>query len=958
MQKLSDGTNNLTEITAYYQNSRGLCTKQKEFFSSAASYDYDLVILTETWLKDWIFDAEYFTNSYSVYRKDRDLRRGGGVLIATKNDKLSSEELVLAGTEKLEYVCVKASTKLHNIYVYCAYIPPNSPSDLYKSHLAAIHSIATDPDDVLLIVGDFNLPKVQWSIDDDDQNVLIPTVLEPAFAADYINGLMSIGVHQINNIRNKNDKLLDLIFTNDITNISIDHAKPLTKVDAYHPPILATFEWHGKSNDPKNNTTRAFNFKRGNYLDMNTYLSNIDFVELFRGKSLDEKVDVLHSILNEAIKLFVPTYVVKSYGNCPWNNKQLQSLKNKKNKAWKKFKRTGDKEQFDVAFDKFDKLNTELYIAYVEKMKLSLKTDPSMFWNYVNSLKNTNNQPKTMRLADKKTSSEPEQANLFADFFGSNYSAASTITEPSQLPENTANFMFDLVFVMVEMTKVNTKKGVGPDGIHPMVLKHCSPSLAEPLTELFNDSLRLGVFPKDWKRSSVTPIFKKGARSDIANYRCIAKLPTIAKFFEHLVNVKLWDIVRDNITPQQHGFMKGRSSASNLSEFIYFVRNGLNYKAQVDVLYTDFSKAFDRVDHNALIQKLRAFNLPQNLLSWLESYLANRVQFVKFGTSISDDFKASSGVPQGSHLGPTLFLLFINDIIEKLPPDVMILLYADDLKIAKVIKTQQDTELLQTAIDKLKLWCDTNNLHLNLDKCAVLTISNSRNKLLIDYTYGDHTFKRVNEHKDLGVLIDNKLSFAKHIDMITSKATAALGFVKRFCYDITDISTLKSLYFALVQSHLDYCNVVWLPFHKVHKDKIESIQKQFTMFARKEYPTEQNQYKITSYKRRLEDLNMISLRRRRVNSSLTHIYDIINGTANCPLVRENVSFNQERTRRNSERIKVTDKNMKISLDVPIVQMCKMANTVSDLFVSSTSRTNFISSVRSTPDDTFKTFLEI
>lgn len=325
---------------------------------------------------------------------------------------------------------------------------------------------------------------------------------------------------------------------------------------------------------------------------------------------------------------------------------------------------------------------------------------------------------------------------------------------------------------------------------------------------------------------------------------------------------------------------------------------------------------------------------------------------------ISKDFSASSGVPQGSHLGPTLFLLFINDIAELMPQDVNILLYADDIKIAKIIETPQDTEILQLAINRLNTWCEDNSLHLNLDKCVVLTIDRKHQQLLTDYKYGDHIFKRVSEHKDLGVLIDRKLLFTRHIDMVASKATAALGFIKRFCYDISDVATLKSLYYDLSQSHLDYCSAIWSPRYKIHRDKIESIQRHFTMFARKEYRTQQNNFKITSYKQRLAELNMISLRRRRVDTSLTLIYDIINGTTNCPTVRENVTFNPERTRRHTERFKIKDKNMQTELDAPIYKMCATANMVSDLFVSSTTRANFISSVRGVADDKFGSFCSI
>jgi hypothetical protein len=250
----------------------------------------------------------------------------------------------------------------------------------------------------------------------------------------------------------------------------------------------------------------------------------------------------------------------------------------------------------------------------------------------------------------------------------------------------------------------------------------------------------------------------------------------------------------------------------------------------------------------------------------------------------------------------------------------------------------------------LRRWCSVNELHLNLDKCAVLTINKGSKVIQSNYRYGDYDFKRVTEQKDLGVIIDHRLKFAKHIDAITSKATAALGFVKRFCYDITDLQTLKSLYYSLVQSHLEYCSVVWLPFDKIYKDKIESILKQFTMFARKEYPAAANDYKITSYDNRLSDLSMESLDRRRINTSITFIYDIIHGLSNCPSIRDDIAVdNNSRVLRHNEYIKITDKHMRLALKAPLPQMCRNANKVVDIFINSTNRNNFISRIRSSPN---------
>jgi len=218
--------------------------------------------------------------------------------------------------------------------------------------------------------------------------------------------------------------------------------------------------------------------------------------------------------------------------------------------------------------------------------------------------------------------------------------------------------------------------------------------------------------------------------------------------------------------------------------------------AQVDVVYTDFSKAFDRVSHRCLVQKLNEMGVHSSMLSWIGSYLSNRKQYVKMSGSHSRLIDVASGVPQGSHLGPLLFillLLFINDL-ESILKSSKCLMNADDLKVYIG---------LQLSLDALVSWCQRNRLHLNVKKCKTMSFYRKRNPIYFNYSINSTPLDRVTEMRDLGIFFDERMSFNKHIDIIVGKAYSMLGLMKRICYEFTDPLALRSVYFAYVGSHLE-----------------------------------------------------------------------------------------------------------------------------------------------------------
>ena len=401
--------------------------------------------------------------------------------------------------------------------------------------------------------------------------------------------------------------------------------------------------------------------------------------------------------------------------------------------------------------------------------------------------------------------------------------------------------------------------------------------MAEPLALIFNLSIDTGCFPECFKHSTITPIFKAGDRTDVTNYRPISILNSFSKVFEKLVHPILYTHVEPLINANQHGFVKRKSTISNLMSFVDYVAESLDDNIQVDAIYTDFAKAFDKLNIRILLSKLKSFGVTGMVLKWFESYLIDRVQCVKFGGCTSRAIKPCSGIPQGSLLGPLLFVIFINDL-----PDCLRcrnLGFADDFKIFKRIMLRTDCETLQSDLEKLSSWCNTNDMELNISKCSVITFTRKKNVIDFDYSVGGVTLKRVDEIKDLGIILDTKLCFDRHINHIFRRCNKLLGFIYRACSRFRSKESLMFLYNSFVRSLCEYGAVIWNPFYKIYVDKIERIQRKFT---RRLYYA--HKIRKADYEVRLSTLKMQKLSVRRIGIDELYLFKIINGHVTSDLL--------------------------------------------------------------------------
>ena len=389
---------------------------------------------------------------------------------------------------------------------------------------------------------------------------------------------------------------------------------------------------------------------------------------------------------------------------------------------------------------------------------------------------------------------------------------------------------------------------------------------------MFNLSFSLGEVPLTWKRANITPVFKDNAKENVENYRSISLLSILGKCQERIIHRAIYSHVSPFLTDWQHGFVKGRSCTTQLVFTHHMWSKALDAGLQVDAVFLDFAKAFDRVHHKMLLHKLCNFGISGSLLAWCGDYLSNRKQRVVVDGKCSSWLNITSGVPQGSILGPLFFVIFISDLPEVVSQGSTVALYADDCKAFRVVTCPNDQLMFQGDLDGLCTWSQQNRMTFNVKKCKLMRITLKKQPLRSSFILNGNVLEEVDEFRDLGLLTNHHLSWNSHVDAITNKANRILGLLRRTCRGWKDTETLKVLYCTLVRSQVEYGSVVWSPYTSRNVDKLERIQRRGTKFILGKWNL--------SYEERLKCLNLLSLEKRRYLFDVTFLYKALNGYLN------------------------------------------------------------------------------
>jgi hypothetical protein len=754
-------------------------------------------------------------------------------------------------------LCVDLFASIHFRIIVC-YRPPDCQLLDSEEFFRAI-SLLTLIYNPSVVVGDFN---IDYQILTSSLNVSAGTVLL------LNNFLLESSLFCLNNFPTRGNNCLDLVLTNDLSLVqnvfssenfsTSDHCvlnfSILTVVAPCH--FL-----------PK------YDFKNCDWQAANLLIASIDWYELFDTfVHFNELYEFFISFLLLVVHRTTPFIKSRSsYASFP---SCLQKLAAKKHFLWLDRFKKGGREAFEKISRDFPVRCRKLAASH-EKRVLSCGNIKS-FFNYIN--RKIKLRPTINVLCNNEGNlvfDDLSKASLFASYFSSVFSADNghSVHFASRTNLSLEFVNFDVTTVFQAISKLSDKISSTPESIPSYFLRRTAATVCYPLKLIFERSLACAWLPPSWKTAVVTPILKKGSSTLVSNYRPISLTSSVCKVLEILIRdslVNFWDS-QNIFHSSQYGFLHSRSTLSQLLSCSAEWYSNFNRSIQTEIVYVDYAKAFDSVCHSKLLLKLKSYGISGPLLSWLHAFFTSRNFRVKIGNSFSGSFNIQSGVPQGSILGPLLFLIFINDLPDCINSTCK--MFADDVKIYRSLDDPvSDFYELQKDLDQLADWSSKWQLNISGDKCAVLHLK-----------FLHEAFLRINgtilpsassSLRDLGVYFSSDFSWSSHCKIICAKAMKIVNCILR-SLAFKNLLHYRTAFVFYCRPILEYCTQIWAPHEISDIRLIENVQKYFTRIAFRKCIAGPFS---PCYVERLKIFNIKSLEYRRAEFDLILCYKIVNGT--------------------------------------------------------------------------------
>ena len=888
-------------MKVYYTNANGLLKKMNELRLTLRSKSIDIACITETHFNSNLYEAEIDINGYNCFRQDRNFTLdrskstemtscGGGSVIYIRNT-ISVEKITnISGS--LDSVAILIDCSIGKLLLSCIYRSPSLSAKQDEMLFKCFDSLTKYGDDLeKLFVGDFNLTDVSW---------LSGSVLGPVNSVNSLKqaqrryldsahnaGLSWLLTDEITRRRivgnSVQESLLDQVLCTDDSLIN-DYVigPPLGKSD--HVSIVMEINVDQSFNNT-NNDLKKHNWSKVTKLDILKLSSNINwsYSKDIAVMAVEDMWQELHSKLHK-ITEGVPFHldpIPNSFDKCkmPWTNSALKRALKAKNKAWAIFEEEPCRVNLNVALKRqedFEEIEFKAKAKYEKKLTKDLKTNSKGFYKYLRNSRKVKSVVTTLERADgSRTEMDGDTAECFSEAFSSVF-----VREPfGPLPKECYSVTNDEISVCDtvviteddvyhQLSKINIYKSMGPDDIHPKLIKSLvdNPHFVRSLTLLYGKCVEDCRIPSMWKTANVIALHKKGSKKEALNYRPVSLTCILCKVYEQFLRNHILNLVDGKIIPNQHGFVNQKSCFSNILETVDTIISMLEDGHPVDVFYFDFCKAFDSVPHYRLLTKLENYGVTGPLLNIIKDFLTGRSMRTVVRGSFSSPCDVLSGVPQGSVLGPLLFVLFINDLPAGL--NNITLLFADDLKL---LGNSNDINSIKQDLASLEHWESIWLLKFNPSKCKVMHV-NLDNDTKESFKLDGTILESVNAETDLGVYTTNNFKWRENIYSCIKDANQMISWITRNIVD-KDKMVMLNVYKTLIRPKLEYCVQIWNPV-ACHGNwsiiiEIEAVQRRFTRMI--------NDIGTLPYSERLLALNLTTLAERRIRGDLIETFKIING---------------------------------------------------------------------------------
>ena len=872
--------------SAYSRSKHKLTCLREEHIDSKVPF----LAICESWLKPHISDAQVNIPNYQILRQDRIKRKRGGVVLYVHDSLPTSKVSTFDDDHCGSVMCYIKSL---NAIVASIYRPPgtavNSFEKLLKFTQRNINEIIdkSKPHCDIFIMGDFNPTDMSWN--QGGSALLLSQFMENNFLTQVIDK------------PTRQNNILDLFITNnsnivlqtDTVDTSLSDHRIVEIKTTYN---LLTTQAKNKPYFPEH-SFRSINFQKASYSDISAHLKTIDWEELKGLCSPDEFPELFRLTLLQISMLYSPPKSKQSNKSNPFvRSRNVLRRRKRKVKA-----QIHSLEVKNSTSKKIDKLRAELYDINT-KIKVSINNQRQLKESKaVNSIKDNSRYFYSFAKQNNKLKSTvgpltthegglTDDPKCMADILQNQYS--SVFSDPlsskkenpdikCNLKSTLENFDFSCEDIESAINEINEHSACGANDIPAVLLKKCKTDLSYPILLIWRDSLHTGYVPKVFKNQIITPVHKKASKAEPENYRPISLTSHIIKLFERIMRKHIVRHLKENdlICKNQHGFQQGKSCLTQLLPHIDFILQNFLNNTDTDVIYLDFAKAFDKVDHVILLKKLYAHGIRGKVLMWLHSYLTNRWQTVVINGEHSKPAKVISGVPQGTVLGPILFIIYLNDL-ESCIKNSVASSFADDTRLKKSINSTNDTKLLQEDLTHAVEWSDKANMKLHQSKFELLCHNTDNCKLVQELPFSQELSEYITSDgssispseavRDLGITITPDAGWSLHISKIVDDARRMSAWVLSVFID-RSAEILVPLFKSLVRSKTEYCCPLWHPSKMEDIMKLEAVQRAFTSKIR-----EVQQF---SYWDRLKCLNLMSLQRRRERYILIHVFKIINKLA-------------------------------------------------------------------------------